>query len=61
MSASILIDPKAFMVPSVNVISPTPLALVQPLITLISVLHCQDYAFTVAVLVRFTPNMLDPS
>ena len=24
------------------------------------VLHCQDNAFTVMVLARFTPNMLDP-
>uniref|UniRef100_A0A0E9WNI2 Uncharacterized protein n=1 Tax=Anguilla anguilla TaxID=7936 RepID=A0A0E9WNI2_ANGAN len=25
-----------------------------------SVLHCRDYAFTVVVLARFTPNMQDP-
>ena len=50
----------SFMVPSVNVISPTPFALMQPYHTPTSVLHCQDYAFTAVVLARFTPDMLDP-
>lgn len=48
------------MVPSLNVISPTPFALMQPYHTPTSVLHCQDYAFTAVVLARFTPDMLDP-
>ena len=34
LSANILVYPQAIMVPSVNVISPTPLALMQPSITL---------------------------
>lgn len=54
--ASILVCLQTFMVPSVNATSSTPFALVQPHHTSTTVLHCQEDAFAVVILVRLLPH-----
>lgn len=45
------------MVPSLNATSSKPFALVQPHHTSTTVLHCQEDAFTVVILVRLIPHL----
>lgn len=62
LSASILVHPQAFMMPSINVMSLTSFALMQPhIITLPPPCFSQNYEFPVVVPVSFMPNMLGTS
>ena len=60
LSDGILVYPQAVMVPSINVISPTLFALMQPVSHSYLRASLSGNAFTLAVLARFTPGMLDP-